>query len=189
MESGFAIAFLVFLLWLLIRPAKKRRNRYWRDYRSTDWGVFAEKNELPQGGQALKIVSQTDYRVQSVLGYEEAHVLYRLEDWVRGRGRGERVFPQVPMGTYLKTPDDVAHRLIGSKRPDYVVVNRKGLPVCVVEYQGGGHFQGNSEERDAIKRAALKSAKIPLVEIFGSEKDDASLVRNKLDAAVDESHR
>lgn len=133
----------------------------------------------------LRLARKTPYSVRRVLGYEEAMVLYKIEQWLRQRNQGERVFPQVPLGTFLATPDDAAHLAIRFKRPDYVIVDRKGMPFCVVEYQGGGHYQGDAVERDQVKRAALANAKLPLVEIFAHEKDDTTRVHAKLDAALD----
>lgn len=88
------------------------------------------------------------------------------------------------MGAYLDTPDTAALALIRYKRPDYVIVNRTGMPVCVVEYQGSGHYQGDAAIRDSLKKAALDRANIPLIEIFHDEKNDAARVHEKLNAAV-----
>jgi hypothetical protein len=44
------------------------------------------------------------------------------------------------------------------------------MPVAVVEYQGSGHANNTSEERDAIKREATEIAKMYYIEIHvGSE--------------------
>lgn len=133
----------------------------------------------------LRTAERTTYTARPVMGYEEAQVLYKIERWVNYRRMGERVFPQVPMGTYLATPDDAAYRAIRFKRPDYVIVNKKGMPICVIEYQGAGHYQGDAAHRDQVKLAALNNANIPLVEIFPHEKDDVNAVAEKLNAAVD----
>lgn len=132
----------------------------------------------------LRTASKTPYAPRPVMGYEEARVLYALEKWVRGRKRRERVFPQVPMGAYLQTPDDDAHRVIRHKRPDYVIVDHKGMPLCVVEYQGSGHYQGDAAHRDKVKQAALKNADIPLIELFPDDKDDPERIFQKLDAVL-----
>jgi len=132
----------------------------------------------------LRLARKTPYTVRRVLGYEEALVLYKIEQWLRKRNQGERVFPQGPMGTYLATPNEAAHLAVRFKRPDYVIVDRRGMPICVVEYQGGGHYQGDAVERDQVKQAALANANLPLVEIFAHEKDDAARVHGKLDAAL-----
>lgn len=133
---------------------------------------------------SLALIARTPYKPRPIMWREEAFLFYKLENWVNGRAQGERVFAQVPMGVYLQTPDDAAHLLIRYKRPDYVIVNRQGLPLCVVEYQGGGHYQGDAHERDAIKNAALQRANIPLVEIFSAEQNDVDLIYGKLNQAV-----
>lgn len=133
----------------------------------------------------LLIVSETTFEVRPVMGKQEAHIFYKIENWVKDRDRGERVFVQISMGAFLIIPKPV-YRFIGCKRPDYVIVDRRGVPICVVEYLGRGHFQGDALERDQIKKAALANAKIPLVEIFEHERNNDNIVCNKLNAAVKE---
>jgi len=190
-----ALVFIVIFLVLIFitRRGKRKRYRKYRHHRGSfskydfmNWDAYAEQHASREPSD-LSIVSDTKYRPSSVMGREEAHIFYKIENWVEARGRGERVFAQVPMGTYLKTTSDHAHRLIRHKRPDYLVVDRMGMPVCVVEYQGGGHYQGDALERDRIKKAALTNADIPLVEIFEHEKSENDHVWNKLNEAVGEN--
>lgn len=52
-----------------------------------------------------------------------------------------------------------------AKRVDFLVVDARWQPVAVVEYQGSGHFQGDSEKRDAIKRSYCRAANIAFIEV------------------------
>jgi hypothetical protein len=76
------------------------------------------------------------------------------------------VFPQVSLGEILHTAVDDAYRAINSKRCDFLIANRRGYPVAVLEYQGSGHnIGGTAERRDRIKRIALEKAGVRYVEI------------------------
>jgi len=58
------------------------------------------------------------------------------------------------------------------------VIDASGKPKLAIEYHGSGHYQGNAEDRDAVKRLALKKAGIPLLEI--SEGATKREVENKV---------
>jgi Protein of unknown function (DUF2726) len=82
------------------------------------------------------------------------------------------VFPQVALGQIIRTTApldwqaDHAHRAINSKRCDFLIADRHGNPVAVLEYQGSGHdIGGTAERRDRIKRIALERAGVRYVEI------------------------
>jgi hypothetical protein len=82
------------------------------------------------------------------------------------------VFPQVALGQIIRTTApldwqaDHAHRAINSKRCDFLIADRRGNPVAVLEYQGSGHnIGGTAERRDRIKRIALERAGVRYVEI------------------------
>ena len=95
---------------------------------------------------------------------------------------------QVSMGEFLGTAGkevaDRAYSSIGCKRSDLLIYTRADfLPALVIEHQGSGHDQGKARERDAVKRAALARAGLPLLETIST--DFAVLYREitaKLDA-------
>lgn len=74
---------------------------------------------------------------------------------------------------------------INSKRADFLVVDREGWPVAVIEYQGSGHYQGNAQERDAVKRTVLPRAGIRYIEVAAP----LSKRRLHLDAFLNEELR
>jgi hypothetical protein len=82
------------------------------------------------------------------------------------------VFPQVSLGQIIRTQAnldwhaDQAHRAINSKRCDFLIADRNGDPIAVLEYQGLGHnIGGTAVRRDEIKRIALERAGVRYVEI------------------------
>ena len=86
-------------------------------------------------------------------------------------GRGARLMAQVSMGEYLKSEDRSLFFKINQKRVDFLVVNGGFDPVCVIEYQGSGHYgfdaaaRAHAEEKDELKRRTFAAAGIPMVEI------------------------
>jgi Protein of unknown function (DUF2726) len=82
------------------------------------------------------------------------------------------IFPQVSLGQIIGTDApsqwqaDQAHRAINSKRCDFLIADRYGQPIAVLEYQGSGHnLGGTAERRDRVKRIALNKAGVRFVEI------------------------
>lgn len=86
-------------------------------------------------------------------------------------GPTARMLSQVSYGEFLKGEDRSAHARINQKRADFVVVDAGFEVLCVIEYQGSGHYgrgekaRANAEHRDRVKRAACTSAGIAFVEI------------------------
>ena len=127
---------------------------------------------LTRGGRAdiadprvqLKAAEGARYAPRPIMNRTEFKRFVWLEDWARGTPY--RVFAQVPYGEVLGTPDRDAFRAINSKRADILVVDGRGMPVAAIEVQGAGHYQGDARARDAVKRAALASAGVPLIEVF-----------------------
>jgi Protein of unknown function (DUF2726) len=99
------------------------------------------------------------------------------------------VFPQVSFGQIIGTQEtgrpesDAAHRAINSKRCDFLIADRNGWPIAVLEYQGSGHnIGGTAERRDRIKQIALERAGVRYVEIHdgASQAEIQQTIRNVL---------
>ncbi|OOF37977.1 hypothetical protein BKK49_10710 [Rodentibacter rarus] len=58
---------------------------------------------------------------------------------------------------------------INQLRADFLIIDRFGKPVLVIEYQGTGHRLNNSTDRDTRKRYACNKVGIELIEILGKE--------------------
>lgn len=119
-----------------------------------------------------QFVSAVEFEPQPLLNRSEFQVLVLLEAVARDLNAGFRVMAQTSLGeilrpkrTWRRMDSDLAYRSINSKRSDFVVVDRFGIAVLAVEYQGRGHYQGNAVQRDAVKREAFRSAKVAFLEI------------------------
>ena len=132
-----------------------------------------ERRDLTDPRVQLRAARAAAYAPRPIMNRTEFARFAWLEAWARGTPY--RVFAQVPYGEFLGTKDEAAFRSVNSKRADLLIVDARGLPAVVIEVQGSGHYQGDARARDAVKRAALASAGVPLVELFPGQ-DEAETV-------------
>ena len=97
---------------------------------------------------------------------EELELFVQLEKLIYNNKMDYRLFSQVSLGEIIYSNDRSAFYCINSKRCDFLVTDKFGEALVVIEYHGSGHFQGNSPYRDEVKRLALKKASIPTVEVL-----------------------
>ena len=112
----------------------------------------------------LSLVTRCNYEAQRVMNKSEFKVFRLLK---KKLGSQYYIFPQVALGEVLRS--DEGHRAINAKRVDLLVVDFQGFPVAAVEYNGTGHYQGNSAERDAVKYTALTKAKVKYIAIESAD--------------------
>ena len=93
---------------------------------------------------------------------------------------GEIIAPQTASGS--EEARDLAFRSINSKRLDFLVIDRSGMPALAVEYQGHGHYQNRAFMRDAVKREAVRKANIEFLEIPAQY--DATILETQIRAAL-----
>ncbi|MCW3783884.1 DUF2726 domain-containing protein [Defluviimonas salinarum] len=131
--------------------------------------VFAAGRALFRRGRApegpafrkVPVLNRSETRLHSILARN-------LEPLFGG---GSQLLAQVSLGEFLRSDDRGAFLSINSKRADFVVVDRDFNPVATIEYQGKGHYgwtreaAADARRRDGIKRMALTSAGIPMIEI------------------------
>jgi Protein of unknown function (DUF2726) len=159
-----------------------RRN--WQLERRLVWQLPASR-KTPEEAQDLLLAQQLEAVTRETVKFTASRVMGRGEYEVfRAALNVTRqsfptgsypffVFPQVALGQIIRTTApldwqaDHAHRAINSKRCDFLIADRHGNPVAVLEYQGSGHnIGGTAERRDRIKRIALERAGVRFVEIM-----------------------
>jgi len=138
----------------------------------------------------IRFISQSELRAVRPVNKEAARILYALDEWMVSQRPDWRMAFEVSMGAFIKTASDsndwvqnAAFRSYNSKRVDFLLIDRFGHPVLVVEYHGTGHdLSSDAPDRMAVKRLALERAGIPLVEIpaKASKSDIARIVNEKL---------
>ena len=121
----------------------------------------------------LDAVSGVAFRHRPVLNKEERRAFLLVESFLADCAPGYRILAQISLGEVLSVVDDGLSRreaeraflAVNAKRLDLGIVDDGFALVAAIEYHGSGHFQGNARVRDAVKREALRSAGVPLVEI------------------------
>ncbi|HEY0276376.1 MAG TPA: DUF2726 domain-containing protein [Paenirhodobacter sp.] len=143
--------------------------------------------ERQDGSDHLTLVAGSGFQVVPLLNRSEARILPLIDRITAEIGQGHRVMAQVSLGEVLRAtnrfgkPDfeSPANRAINAKRLDFVIVDRRGLMVAAIEFQGGGHHLGDTAFiRDAVKREALRKAGLHLIEL--SPDTDDRVLRAKL---------
>lgn len=184
--NWFLIAVAV-VIFLAVRSKQKRKKGHyrpsptkkpeWRDHRSTPEYTREETTAERQ----LNAVRNSEYRKRPLMNKSEYGVFCKLEKLLSTSHRGYRVFSQVSLGEILGSDDKQAYLAINSKRADFVIIDRSGQPIAVVEYHGSGHYQDDAILRDAVKREACSSAGIAFIGLSESYTDaDIEAISNHL---------
>lgn len=113
----------------------------------------------------LRHVMSATFSKRRLLSKSEARVFYCAEQTIREARLPWRVMGQVSLGEILASSDKSAFSAINSKRVDLLIVEKGGMPVAAIEYQGGGHYQKDAAARDAVKKEALRRAGVHYIEI------------------------
>lgn len=131
----------------------------------------------------LRAVTGAGFRPRRLMSPSEARVFAALEDELAALGRGWRAMAQVCLGEVLSAPDGAAFGAINAKRVDMLIVAADTMPIAAVEYQGGGHYQGDAPMRDAVKKEALRQAGVGYIEVMAG--DTPATLRDQLRRLVE----
>lgn len=136
----------------------------------------AKRYDVSDPVNQLRFVEEGSFQKRRPINKEAYFNVFSLvERHLVSTKADHRLLAEVSMGSFLKTPYEetgpskVAQRAfasINSKRVDFLLIDRFGMPVLVIEYLGSGHFQGNAEMRDIVKLKALEDAGIPCMYVF-----------------------
>lgn len=131
----------------------------------------------------LRFVSKGPFKKKRLMNRSEYGAFKVIENWMATSGAsGYRLFAQVNLGEFLRTPNTYAFKSINSKRTDFLIIDARGHALAAIEYQGTGHAQGNAAKRDAVKATALTKAGIHYIEIFPD--DSCAQIEEKLSKAL-----
>ena len=132
----------------------------------------------------LALLQRATVKARRPINPEAYKILLILEKVVAESAPRARVLAEVGLGAFLGTEkdggddDDRAYWTFANMRADFLVIDGRGNPALVVEYQGTGHHLSNTTpERDMLKREALRKASVKLVEIGSDEAEDVVRVR------------
>jgi hypothetical protein len=171
---GAALSVVLFgvFYWLLSVFSGARRGRGVR----VSWrrGWRRSRPEEPVVDRQLSAVLAVEVSRRKPINKSAYRLLIEIEKAIRENAPRARVLAEVGMGAFLSTgkpgeqsPDDkAAFWAFNAKRVDFLVIDGWGNPAFAVEYQGTGHYLDNTADgRDAVKKAALRSGGVELVEI------------------------
>lgn len=165
---------------------RAQRKAYWRGRNSQRFGKksgdpIKSKSE-PEVARSdfaadqLKTVSRAQFTSRSLLNKAEAKVFDALDKSVIARNPKWQVMAQVSLGEFLASPDKDAYFAVNSKRVDFALMDEECRVVHAIEYQGSGHHPGSSAAaRDAVKKEALRKARIGYHEIVAGHTTPSEL--------------
>ncbi|WP_109078042.1 DUF2726 domain-containing protein [Aggregatibacter kilianii] len=160
---------VVVLLTVLKELTKKQRKRTKKTYRYVEPSIVDTHtiiNSNSFSSPNLGIVANAEFHRKFLLNKSEYRLFTRLISLLEKSHQEQkyRLFSQVAMGEFIQSENPEAFRLVNNKRVDFLITDKFGNPVVVIEYQGGGHYQSNAIERDAIKKEACRKARIEYIE-------------------------
>lgn len=114
--------------------------------------------------------NNTDFKAIRLLNKEEMKVYDALVQNIQlTSDHRYKIFAQVSLGEILKNDDQSSFNRVNQKRADFCIVDHQYMPIAVIEYHGGGHFQGDYKKRDAIKQQACEYAGITYHAIYAKD--------------------
>lgn len=81
------------------------------------------------------------------------------EEAVRSDPGGEGFNLPLRTGDWIVETRGTPLSPINSKRLDFLVIDRIGMPAPAAEHQGHGHYQNRAFMRDAVKREAVRETR------------------------------
>ncbi|PWK59537.1 DUF2726 domain-containing protein [Roseicyclus mahoneyensis] len=123
-----------------------------------------------------ELAQKVGWRKKRLMNKPEFALYRELHGLVGQSGAGHRLFAQVAFGAFLEATaradleeiKSAAFYAVQRKVADFLIIDRYGQPVAVIEYQGSGHFLGNAHDRDHAKRIVCKFSGLPYIEVPAS---------------------
>lgn len=175
---AFGLILLVLLIGLaIVKSRKMKSGKKWHAGTYSKWNsaVVPFKNAQPNMADPknqMEAIAASGFETCRLLNKEEARVLPVLERSLRKANQGHRVMAQTSLGEMIRPKNSGAAQInkrafapINSKRLDFAVINKFGILVCAIEYQGTGHYHKTSFMRDAVKREVLRKSGVPFLEV------------------------
>lgn len=160
------IALSLFLILLGGIFKKKKKQRKSTSYNHKITPIISE-SQLEKKSDHLDLAMKHHYKRKPLMNYSEFQLFKALNQLLTHSNYQEfRLFSQVSMGEFIEAEERSAHFAINNKRVDFLIIDKKGYPVIVIEYQGEGHYQENAAKRDAVKREACRKAGVLFFEFF-----------------------
>lgn len=165
---------MLLLIVAIMNPVIDQRNKAREDLKASAKAMAEQEEDLRlHRSSGADLAPNVFWQKTKLMGASEFRVYLALEQIVARCSQGHRLFSQVGFGGFLAVPTTArnekvaraAFYAVGRKRADFLIIDRRGFPVAVVEYQGHDHYQGNAHHRDHAKRIACQRAGIAFIEV------------------------
>ncbi|WP_323035292.1 DUF2726 domain-containing protein [Pararhodobacter sp.] len=171
----FGLLLVVKILEHRLRGRRRGTRTAWRYSQNT-----AGRRDMRDPKLQAEAIARVGFVKTPLMNKGEYRVFSILERTSAGLRDGYRVMAQVNLGEFLKPEPQTevalkeeAFASINSKRVDFLIIDRTGQGALAVEYQGSGHYLGQTAFlRDAVKKEALRRAGIPLLEVTPDMRPD-----------------
>lgn len=158
------LSLFLILLGSLLKGKRRRKNSNSSHHKITP---VISASKLEKISDHLDLAMKHHYKRKPLMNYSEFQLFKALNQLLTHSNYQEfRLFSQVSMGEFIEAEERSAHFAINNKRVDFLIIDKKGYPVIVIEYQGEGHYQENAAKRDAVKREACRKAGVLFIELF-----------------------
>lgn len=133
----------------------------------------SDHSRLGDSTAQRELISNLEFEPRRLLDRSEYGILLILERIAAEKSAGHRVMAQTSLGDVIapkalyasEQARNQAFRSINGKRLDFLIIDRRGIPVLAVEYQGLGRYPDRAFMRDPVKQEAVKRAGIGYLEI------------------------
>lgn len=165
---------------------RAQRRAYWAGRNTKKAGPTPRTSQRADAGKSrtaitatdqLRTVMAADFTARALLNRPESAVFKALDAAVIARNPGWQVMAQVSLGEFLASDDPDAFVAVNSKRVDFALMDPECRVRHAIEYQGTGHHQAAAAARDAVKKEALRKAKIGYHELIAGHTTPAELRR------------
>jgi hypothetical protein len=116
------------------------------------------------------MVNKNTYDKQNLLNKPEISIYWHLIKICQDLDKEYKVFSQVNLGEILTHKNKWVYKAIMCKRVDFCITDKHFTPIATVEYNGAGHNNSTSKQRDKIKQEAVQSADILFLSINTNSK-------------------
>jgi hypothetical protein len=163
------------LLMIIVFSALVSKRREERD------AARLERDDLQQKldrvlSTGADLAPKFGWRTKSLMNKPESALFYELDRIVKRSNSNHRLTTQVAFGAFVEATARADFEQIKTdaffsvqrKVADFLIIDRYGKPVMVIEYQGDGHYQRNAHARDHVKRIVCQMARLPFIEVPAS---------------------
>ncbi|MFH4355164.1 MAG: DUF2726 domain-containing protein [Neisseriaceae bacterium] len=116
----------------------------------------------------LYLIQPAQFQPKALMNKAEYALFAKLSTYLEMHHSNFYLFPQVVLGALFDSLQGEAFDCIKSKRADFVIVDPRGYPRILIEYQGSGHHETATRAilSDAVKKEVCRKTGVAFLEFF-----------------------